>query len=263
MLPSLVTSIYIYIYVCVCPSPSDSPFYIGIYMVSLTFPARWQTKIQESAEPLSLFHQTLEGDPLITSRNPLELSSPLVGAGAAGGDLVGVPAAVEALQAHDEPAGGVDADAAAVHHLALHEHDALVGGEVDVVRDGGVRLGELAPQLVFGQLGEEHRGGARGGAERPLQEVDLGPALRVRHGEHELRVLPRRCLHGRVRRRRHHGAQRPRRRRVPQPPDGCQLRHREVARLREGENRREGLDAGGGRGGGGDAGLCWLRRWWW
>src|SRR3569833_3464023 len=101
MLPSLVTSIYIYIYVCVCPSPSDSPFYIGIYMVSLTFPARWQTKIQESAEPLSLFHQTLEGEPLITSRKPLELPSRGGGGGAAGGGRGGGPAAGGARRARD------------------------------------------------------------------------------------------------------------------------------------------------------------------
>lgn len=76
------------------------------------------------------------------------------------------------------------------HDLAMHEDEALLIGEVEVVRDDGVRLRKRAVQLVSGQVREDDRGRVRrrqraarhrrrGRVERPLQEVDVSACAGV------------------------------------------------------------------------------------
>lgn len=130
---------------------------------------------------------------------------------------------IEALHAAGQPGRLGGGDARVGHHLAQHEHDALLVRQVEVVRDGGVRLGVGAVDLVGREVGEDDGRGVRAGqraggdgrgrrggrrVKPPLEEVDVGAGavvarfgglvadlLRLRlallagQGQHELRVL--------------------------------------------------------------------------
>lgn len=66
---------------------------------------------------------------------------------------------IEALDAANQPAGLRNRHAAIRHHLAVHEHQALLVRQVEMVRDGGMWLRELAVKLVRREVREDDCGG--------------------------------------------------------------------------------------------------------
>lgn len=64
---------------------------------------------------------------------------------------------IEALNATNQPTCLRDGHAAIRHHLAMHEDETLLIREVEVVRDGGMRLGEFPVKLVRGKMRKHDR----------------------------------------------------------------------------------------------------------
>ncbi|KAK0949150.1 hypothetical protein LTR91_026687, partial [Friedmanniomyces endolithicus] len=149
---------------------------------------------------------------------------------------------IKLLQTHQQPLALVNRQTPILRYPPLHQHQPATIREIQVVRDSGMRLRELAAEFEFREVREEDCG-CCGGWEGPLQEVDLCSLAFARDGEDELGVFPGGVCYAAVIFGLHYCAQALGIPDVAEAPDGFDFFVWELGRLVDVDEAAEGFDA--------------------